>query len=198
MDIVWRNHLDINRVCGRHAGDIGERIAWIILTQNGYDIWDFSSLVDSICERLTREELERIITKKIIYSPQIKKNKDNEYDIADKFFNSKYTDNFIKYCCAWNIESKLRGSTIRPVFDVEHRREAERNNTFSLPSSGPDYVGKKDDKFYIIEVKTNSAVLQRHQKKMLLLAKDFGFIPLLVKMRVDIKVPLEKVEIKEL
>jgi len=32
---------------------------------------------------------------------------------------------------------------------------------------------------------------------MLLKAKDFGFIPLVVKVKVDVKVPLEEVRIEE-
>ena len=59
-------------------------------------------------------------------------------------------------------------------------------------------MGKKNGQFYLIEVKTNTAKLQKYQKKMLIKSKDFGFIPLVVRLNVSIDIPLEKIKIIEL
>ena len=72
---------------------------------------------------------------------------------------------------------------------------------------GPDWVGQKEGQYYLIEVKTNRAVLQKFQKNMMLKAKDFNFIPLIIRVKVNVKVlheevsvtvPLEEVRIEEL
>jgi hypothetical protein len=63
---------------------------------------------------------------------------------------------------------------------------------------GFDWIGKKDGKFYLIEVKTNTSKLRKYQKKMLLKSKDFGFIPLVIKIKVCIDIPFDKIKIIEL
>ena len=58
---------------------------------------------------------------------------------------------------------------------------------------GFDFVVKKDSKVYFVDVKTNKAILQKHQKRMIMKAKEFGFIPMLVRPKVSIIARLEDV-----
>jgi len=169
--IIRKSH--IGRMLGRHAGDIGEKFAHKILTDAGYEIRSFAELSsDVLCKD------ENFKSHEILYR-----------GIAKMFLGNKYQD-FIEFCEAWNRDLKVP-STIRGV-------RPHGTETFSPTGVGFDFVGMKDDKFYLIEVKTNRAVLQKFQKKMLLKAKDFGFIPLIVRVKVEVRVPLEEVRIEEL
>ena len=76
----------------------------------------------------------------------------------------------------------------------------EMNNAFNKIYSGQerkrrrfDFVAKKGDDYYVVEVKTNEARLSKSQKRDLQLAKNFGFTPLLVKTKVKLVANLEDV-----
>jgi len=51
---------------------------------------------------------------------------------------------------------------------------------------GFDFLAEREGKYYVVEVKTNSAQLSRTQKEELLLSKKHGFIPLLVNTKVTL------------
>lgn len=65
----------------------------------------------------------------------------------------------------------------------EHRRRAL------------DFIAKKDGKYYVVEVKTNSSKLSEKQKKELELSKKFGFTPIIVKTKVTLVAKLKDVEL---
>lgn len=61
---------------------------------------------------------------------------------------------------------------------------------------GFDFLAEREGKYYVVEVKTNSAQLSRTQKEELLLSKKHGFIPLLVNAKVTLIANLEDVVIR--
>ena len=61
-----------------------------------------------------------------------------------------------------------------------------------------DLVAKKEDKYYIVEVKTNKAQLNKWQREALQLSKKFGFIPMLVRTKVTLIADYKDVIVKTL
>ena len=170
-----RRYSHLGRMLGRHAGEIGEKFAQNFLIDEGYEIRDFTGLAsDILCEDESKGQM-------MIYRGSAK------LFLADRY------KSFIAFCQAWNQESSVQ-STVTS-HKVNGRDEEE---TFSPHLAGLDYVGKKDGEFYLIEAKTNTAVLQNYQKKMMLKAEDFGFIPLVIRVKVDVNVPLDEVRIEKL
>jgi hypothetical protein len=60
-----------------------------------------------------------------------------------------------------------------------------------------DYVVKKDSNIYLVDVKTNKAKLRKYQRKIMLRAKEFGFIPMIVRSKVSIIARIEDVTVEE-
>jgi hypothetical protein len=56
-----------------------------------------------------------------------------------------------------------------------------------------DFVAKKDENFYVVEVKTNRAMLSNRQKKELELSRKFGFMPMIIRTKVKIVADLKDV-----
>lgn len=165
-----RIHSYSRSIFGRHAGDIGERFANKILIDAGYETRFFADLsADVLCR--DADEGYAMLRK----------------GIARMFLRDKYED-FISFCEAWNEDPEIP-STIRGV-------RPPGSETFLPTGAGVDLVGKKDSKFYLIEIKTNRAVLQDYQKKMLLKSKEFGFTPLVLRVKVKINVPEEEAKWK--
>jgi len=167
--------LSTKRMLARVTGSIGERIAYKILLKKGFDIMSFQDLVSELG---THYET-------FTYDPFPEEH-------LKEFLGEKYLQNFIKFCKTWTKDADTPSGKIRSLDEERHGNYWFRSSGF-----GPDWVGEKDGKFYFIEVKTNRAVLQKFQETMLLKAKDFGFIPLVVRVKVDVKVPLEEVRIEE-
>jgi len=161
----------IKRTLTHFSAYIGEDIAFRVLEWKGFEISGFL-------------ELERELGD---YYKTFYNRWSEEY--LRQFFTEKQLQNFIKFCKAWTEgPDTLSGKYRKPTKWTPRAR-------FGF---GPDYVGKKDGKFYLIEVKTNKAVLTKYQKKMLLKAKDFGFIPLIIRLKVELKAPLDEVRIEEI
>jgi len=72
------------------------------------------------------------------------------------------------------------------------KRYVERTHMLDLYEAKytPDLVAKKNGKIYVAEVKANSGIqfLKGEKLKGLMLAKQFGFIPMLVTLNVNIEV----------
>ena len=51
-----------------------------------------------------------------------------------------------------------------------------------------DFVAKKENKYYVVEVKTNKARLTKTQKEGLQLCRRFGLIPMLIRTKIKISV----------
>jgi hypothetical protein len=111
-----------------------------------------------------------------------------EYHWLTEWFSAEMLDNFKEFCNAWSRDPITPSGKIRSTSEGRVRS----------PHFGFDWIGKKEGKYYFIEVKTNKAKLLKYQRKLLLLAKEYGFTPLIVRPKVVITVPLAEVKIKEL
>ena len=156
-------------------GILGESVRFKILSNKGYDLWAFSDLAQELS---------------VHDSPFYDDVYSEEYLL--NFFDSDIIlQKFIDYCDFWSKDPNVpSGKTFQ--------KSPGRNRRGRSINFGPDWVGKKNGQFYLIEVKTNTAKLQKYQKKMLIKSKDFGFIPLVVRLNVSIDIPLEKIKIIEL
>jgi len=76
-------------------------------------------------------------------------------------------------------------------FDLKNHLEAD-----SVESTdwGFDYVPKKGSENYFVEVKTNKAQLRKYQRKMMK-AKEYGFIPMIIRPKVSITAKSEDMTI---
>jgi Holliday junction resolvase-like predicted endonuclease len=92
-----------------------------------------------------------------------------------------------------------------PLHDfIGSKKEAfiEMNNALDQINSGKerkrrrfDFVVKKGEDYYVVEVKTNEADLSKSRKRDLQLSKRYGFIPMLVKTKVKLIADLEDVTV---
>ena len=172
-------------ILASHAGEIGEKFAKKFLLDADYEIKRFAELASYALCNDTSNGFER--SDKILND-----------GIARLFLRDKY-ESFIKFCEAWNKDADIP-SKINHKYYFDYRDKEKEEETFPKGThvAGLDFVGKKDGEFYLIEVKTNKAILTKYQKKMLLRAKDFGFVPLIIRVKVELRVPLDEVRIQEL
>ena len=61
-----------------------------------------------------------------------------------------------------------------------------------------DFLAKKEDKYYVVEVKTNKAQLNKWEREGLQLSKKFDFIPMLVRTKVTLIADYKDVIVKTL
>jgi len=61
-----------------------------------------------------------------------------------------------------------------------------------------DFVAKKKNKYYVIWVKVNTAILSDSEKASLQLSKKFGFIPMLVRTKITLIADFKDVVMKTL
>ena len=162
--------IHLGRSFGRHAGDIGEKCAMNFLIDAGFEVLDFGKLVYYVFGRG-----DKIMNR----------------GKAKLFLGKKYSG-FRKFCREWNkcADKISGGSTIRPI------PIPNEDDVFYQRSIGLDWVAKRDNKLYLVEVKTNRAKLTIFQKKMLLKSKELGFIPILLKLIVKIDVPTDKIQMQ--
>jgi len=81
----------------------------------------------------------------------------------------------------------------------------EMNKTLEKHDSGKehhrrrfDFVAKKDNNYYIVEVKTNRARLPKWEKESFSITKKFGFKPMLVKTKVTLIADEKDITVKML
>lgn len=56
----------------------------------------------------------------------------------------------------------------------------------------PDFIAKKGDNIFIIEVKTNTGVINTSEEfQGLIRAKAYGFVPMIVKLKVKLQLILK-------
>jgi hypothetical protein len=92
------------------------------------------------------------------------------YNVAKEFLSSKKED-----------FSKLL-KTLKKLYDgKEHKRRRF------------DFVAKKDDQYYVVEVKTSGGRLSKFEKRELETAKKMGFTPLLIRTNITLIANLNNV-----
>ena len=160
-----------------YKGVIGERLAVKYLRKQGFQVMSYMQLVDFTVN----------IPRKMKTLRERMGGNQNNYNIVKKALEKKHSHRVNKLY-DW-MENKVNDFIkMNKAFDKiylgkEHRRRAL------------DFIAKKDDKFYAVEVKTNSSKLSEKQRKELELSKKFGFTPIIIKTKVTLIANLTDVEL---
>ncbi len=164
-----------------YFGNIGEMIAREMLLKDGFEVWLFRPYFPSSPPLSGKEVLGSNIIYDLNCLQQVRKSvagRDTELHISleeckrrakalEDFFGSTL-ENFVQY-------AKRIGLT-------EVGRSAHQY--------APDMAAKKDGRIYIVEVKVNTGALYLKGEKLqaLKLAREYGFIPMLITLNIDMKV----------
>jgi Holliday junction resolvase len=192
-----------------YIGQLGEKAAMIRLSEEGFEVRRFRDvLLGAELSRRGRSGFK--VFGGGLYG-QFRRD-------ADKFLGRQLAV-FLEYSepilDASKAAAEKRTAKIEREMGTHFDRDVDSLSSiahFDLPvdpltgvaaGSGPDLVARKNGKIYIVEVKTNRGVLERrrrtgYQGALLARARRFGFIPLLVKPKVVLKIPLEQITIQEL
>jgi len=194
------------RIIRKDIGNIGEKIAKEILRKNGYEVQEFLRLYNVLFstagEHIKRDyKLFKIDSKRARDSYRF-----SHYSTPNGKFDKKLWDEF--YSIKENVESykQYRANVIefyndlrkKTAFIGESFKKFERyvkelnfgqyDGGLSSPLYIPDLVAKKNNKIYIVEVKANTGIRQhRKLKEASIIAKKYGFIPILVTLNVNIE-----------
>ena len=204
-----------------YIGNIGEKIALKYLIENGFEVISFGACLTVSCghskkhQEYFREQIEvakryavrKDVSKEFLMGNEkflrmwrevLRESKELEKAVKE-LFGKKWED-FSRFCEAWEEEPDVpSGKThSRKIIEPNHSEAnalqyRSRVHVHRATNWGFDYVAKKGSQIYFVDVKTNKAVLQKPQKKMLMKAKEFGFIPMVVRPKVSIIARLEDV-----
>ena len=192
---------------------IGMKQALAYLKSEGFEVRFFSEILHYILH-IVRPKIGKIEGDVLVDAPKKfsdylrpKYKKRIRKILLDKpqknfFENPENLLSFIGFLRAWEEDSDVPSGKIvlKPQWNGKGNYEdflweasASRSCHF-----GFDFIAKKDRNFYLVEVKTNRAKLQDYQRKMLERSKEFGFIPVVLRVKVDINIPLDKIRFVQL
>jgi hypothetical protein len=166
----------------RYLGNISEMIVEEVLLQKGFEVWTFVPYFPDTSP-FKKKKLAR---GGLIYSLNFACGRDKDNTLQ---FDEGEREKIVNQLKAFFGEEKLK-SFIRYMKDLGVIGKKKRVYC-------PDLVAKKDDKIYIIEVKTQKAL--RYLKKewdWLMLAKEYGFSPVVA--TVDVKIEARDLVLEEL
>jgi len=185
------------RIIRRDIGNIGEKIAKEILRKNGYEAQEFLRLYRLLFgwagKSLKRDyEIFKIDSK---HARDAYRN--SHYSTPNGKFDKKLWDDF--FLIKENMESyeQYRANVIESYNEVKKltafigENKIKNFEQYVKEISSlyiPDFVAKKNQKIYIVEVKTNTGIRQiRELKEGSTIAKKYGFIPILITLNVNIE-----------
>jgi len=166
------DNIRIDKQIIRLIGDLGENLVRQALKREHYNLEDFDRCDAKICFRCGYSLEGRP-------PPNYNESQTSLEQYMDSFSIFKYPDN----CKRGEKWIKL----------MRYRDELESRYS-SYRGSSLDFYATKDDKEYLIEVKTNKGNLEKSQAKLIEYSKELGYIPLLINVRVASKIT----KIKEL
>lgn len=173
--------LSMRKTISKYSGDIGEAAAKKLLLHRNFSVIDFVPYASFLGTDF-----------------EIPRENSHAGSILRDFFDEEHLKRLSEFCKAWSEDPEAESGKITKyhIFSAGWNTNPEKLTRSS--NFGPDLIGRKDGKFYLIEVKANKAPLPKFQKKMLLRAKDFDFIPLVVRVKVNLEIPLDKIEFEKL
>jgi hypothetical protein len=199
----------------QYKGLIGEKQALAYLKSKGFEVRFFSGILQYILH-IIRSEIGKHegcvlvdAPKKFSdylrpkYKKRIRKTFSSEAQ-RNFFENPENLLSFIGFLSAWEEDSLVPSGKVLKAkegsgaYHVWERTGDYEALYFRSSNFGFDFIAKKDKKFYLVEVKTNRAILQDYQRKMLEKSKEFGFIPVVLRVKVDISIPLDKIRFVQL
>jgi len=178
LDYDVRRHIPrVKKSLSNYIGVIGEKLALKYLIENGFNVTSFMGCVNEALgvNKSERETLQR----SNLWKKELGELKELEKTVKELF--GKSWSKFVQFCEAWKEES-----------DFPHEKSIDKYHF------GFDYVVKKDSNIYLVDVKTNKAKLRKYQRKMMLRAKEFGFIPMIVRPKVSIIARIEDVTVEKI
>ena len=130
-----------------------------------------------------RECQKRLVEEKLSANKRGEEELDNikKCEKAVKQLFGERWNNFLRFCEEWKEEPDVPSG--------------KSDFVGLFPGWGFDYVAKKGSHNYFVEVKTNKARLRKYQRKMLLKAKKYGFVPIIVRPKVLITAKSEDITI---
>jgi hypothetical protein len=149
-----------------YYGNIGELIVEESLAKEGFEVWQFRPYsID--------EQADIRFALAPLYRRQYGELKETERTRLLQAFFEGNLQNFERYVEETNIMT----------YDAE-QLGSKRHRKYK-----PDMLAKKDGKVYVVEVKTNSGKQNLKGEKLegLLLAKKFGFAPMVVTLNIEIQ-----------
>lgn len=170
---------NFDRGCLRvYYGNIGEIIAQQILQKQGFNVW-LTRPVASEKKYFRIDFIQR--TEKMIGKL------DNEYETEYLVYDKEAVEKELK---RW-----------KRIFGQQFEAFKQYLKKLKIHEVGelykPDLIAKKGDKIYIVEVKSTKGAVNYLKEKWLkgfLLAKEYGFIPLLVSFNLKIEIDNFKME----
>ena len=156
------NHVKFDRSrFRRYIGNIGEMIAQEVLLKEGFEVWLLTPYFPEVSPAPPREERQERIKLKAFFGDKLE---------AFKQYMEK-----IGVIGKFGILGAALIKTGTPKGEYVYT---------------PDLIAKKDGKIYVVEVKATKGALRylkRGKLKGLMLAKDYGFSPMLVTLNVNIE-----------
>jgi hypothetical protein len=192
MDVLKSN---ISKI----RGVLSEYIAYIFLKENNYLVESYSKMINCIQEDesyyIELKRGTRALRDKMIYE----KIASGEYD--GKGWNAMMH--------GYIYRKKLREDYIEiikkfgPNFMVEINKLHKIYNDYGLknncPRYIPDFIAIKDDKKYVVEVKSftiKEKSLPKHQKESLELSKNIDFTPIIINIPINAELRITEGEPK--
>jgi len=160
-------------------GKISEIIAYLFLEEKGYIVGEYDVTIDLL---RNKEQFERKIKSIKKYFSDVKVGK---ADIThwDRFlYRKKYFNGLDKKLN--QIYDKWGDEILNNLLNLSNKYgELAGNN--NVPTYYPDLFAKKDEKWYIIEVKSESSKLRAHQRTGLKESRKLGFTSILIHVPIE-------------
>jgi hypothetical protein len=99
----------------------------------------------------------------------------------------------VAYNPSWDFWGSMKGNFVEwnEALNKIYAGSVHRSRRF-------DFVARKGEKYYVVEVKTNRGQLSKWQKEGFQLSKRFGFIPMVVRTKVKLIADCKDVSIEVL
>ena len=163
----------------RYIGNIGEMVAQEALLKQGFEVWLLTPYFPSSFKKPLQTGLTRILS--CLYEHELGRFNDQE---------TKKQVNRLKSFLGDKLEA------FREY--MEKLGVVSKRGIVPGCSYCPDLIAKKDDRIYVVEIKVGQGIsyLKGEKLRGLMSAKDYGFIPMLV--TIDIDIEASNLVIKEL
>jgi len=185
-DLIHVDHVEFDKGrFRRYIGNIGEMVAQEALEKRGFKVW----VITPYYTHMGFEESSQFESQSLT---DAWKNEEKRVELVN-FFGDKM-EAFKQYVSSLGLVGK---TGVPRVSDALGMR-VTRSDLESKYLYCPDLVAKKDERIYVVKIKVGQGVyyLKGNTRKGLLLAKDYGFIPLLITLSVDIEA--SNLQIREL
>lgn len=183
------DHVKFNRSrFRRYVGNIGEMVAQEVLLKEGFQVWLLTPYFPNRAPFESRSVGGGLIhSLSYLYKQKpgkFRKRKLEDYENKIKALKTFFGDKLEAFK-QYTEKLGVIGKTGISGAELINTEGPEREYIYT-----PDLVAKKDEKIYVVEIKTGKGIryLKEEKLKGLMLAKEYGLVPLLVTLNVNIEV----------